>query len=66
MFSAASTAIFSVSPAGDSRDASRILSSTNAASSATYAGSRWLRIGYRWPWIVDLDDASGGLIHAGF
>src|SRR5436190_14029682 len=54
MLSAASTAIFSVSPAGDSFAASCIFSSTYAARSAIYVASRWLRIGYRIPLISTL------------
>src|SRR5438093_6161702 len=51
MLSAARTAIFSVSPTADSRTASCILRSTYPASSATYVGSRCVRIRYRCPLI---------------
>src|SRR5215210_9526712 len=51
MLSAARTASLSVSPPTVSRAASCIFSSTYAASRATYAGSRPLRIGYCCPWI---------------
>ena len=51
MLSAARTARRSVSWAVPLSAAAFIFSSTYAASSAMYAGSSALRIGYRWPWM---------------